>query len=179
MPWHSTRTSGHTRIGIVGLGYVGLPLAGKQQALSCCGFRHQSGSDRRASQGARQVELEVEPADLAAANGLQFAEDSAALAECNFYIVTVPTPINAHKEPDLGPLESASRLLGDVVKLGDVVVYESTVYPGATEEVCIPIIERVSGLRYNLDFFAGYSPERIDPGDKEHRLQPIVKVASG
>ena len=168
-----------TRIGIVGLGYVGLPLAVElSKHFPVVGFDINRLRIAELREG-RDSSLEVEPADLAAANGLQFAEDSTALAECNFYIVTVPTPINAHKEPDLGPLESASRLLGDVVKLGDVVVYESTVYPGATEEVCIPIIEQVSGLRYNRDFFAGYSPERINPGDKEHRLSTIKKVTSG
>jgi UDP-N-acetyl-D-glucosamine/UDP-N-acetyl-D-galactosamine dehydrogenase len=168
-----------TRIGIVGLGYVGLPLAVElSKHFPVVGFDINRLRIAELREG-RDSSLEVESADLAAAKGLQFAEDSTALAECNFYIVTVPTPINAHKEPDLGPLESASRLLGDVVKLGDVVVYESTVYPGATEEVCIPIIEQVSGLRYNWDFFAGYSPERINPGDKEHRLSTIKKVTSG
>ncbi|MDZ7852009.1 MAG: Vi polysaccharide biosynthesis UDP-N-acetylglucosamine C-6 dehydrogenase TviB [Halomonas sp.] len=123
--------------------------------------------------------LEVEPALLAEATQLSFASDLEALRECNVYIVTVPTPIDASRRPDLTPLIRASESLGRVIGQGDVVIYESTVYPGATEEDCIPVIERVSGLTYNRDFFAGYSPERINPGDKEHRVTTIIKVTSG
>ena len=168
-----------TKIGIVGLGYVGLPLAvelGKRYPT--VGFDI-DGARIEALRAGRDSSLEVEPQDLADARWLRFSENPADLRDCNFFIVTVPTPINAHKEPDLGPLESASRTLASAIKPGDVVVYESTVYPGATEEVCIPIIEQLSGLRYNRDFFAGYSPERINPGDKEHRLPTIKKVTSG
>ncbi|WP_299310823.1 nucleotide sugar dehydrogenase [uncultured Halomonas sp.] len=123
--------------------------------------------------------LEVEPELLAQASQLSFESDIEALEACNVYIVTVPTPIDASRRPDLTPLIKASETLGRVVGQGDVVIYESTVYPGATEEACIPVVERVSGLTYNRDFFAGYSPERINPGDKEHRVTTIMKVTSG
>ncbi len=113
------------------------------------------------------------------ATHLSYTESAAGLADCNLYIVTVPTPIDAHKSPDLRPLQSASRMLGGVIRAGEVVVYESTVYPGATEEVCVPLIEEVSGLKFNQDFYVGYSPERINPGDKEHRLTTIKKITSG
>ena len=119
------------------------------------------------------------PDELAAATKLSYSTQLRDIADCNVYIVTVPTPIDAYKRPDLGALRSASRSVGEVIKRGDVVVYESTVYPGATEEVCLPIIEQTSGLRLNSDFFAGYSPERINPGDKQHRLTTITKVTSG
>lgn len=166
-------------IAIIGLGYVGLPLAvefGKK--YSTLGFdinrarisELQSGEDHT---------LEVSPAELAEATKLRYSADIAALREANFYIVTVPTPIDQHRQPDLTPLIKASETLGKVIKPGDIVVYESTVYPGATEEDCIPVIERVSGLKFNQDFFAGYSPERINPGDKEHRVTNIRKVTSG
>jgi UDP-N-acetyl-D-glucosamine/UDP-N-acetyl-D-galactosamine dehydrogenase len=122
---------------------------------------------------------ETSSEELASATQLSFAGDESGLAECNVYIVTVPTPINAAKIPDLSPLKRASRTLGGLVKRGDVVIFESTVYPGATEEVCVPIIEQGTGLKYNVDFFAGYSPERINPGDKEHRVESILKVTSG
>ena len=127
----------------------------------------------------RDSTLEVEPEDLALAVHLSYASETEALRDCNVYIVTVPTPIDAAKRPDLGPLEKASETVGRVLKPDDVVIYESTVYPGATEEVCVPILERMSGLVYNRDFFVGYSPERINPGDREHRLVNIVKVTSG
>jgi UDP-N-acetyl-D-glucosamine/UDP-N-acetyl-D-galactosamine dehydrogenase len=169
----------NTRVGVIGLGYVGLPLAvelGKRYLT--VGFDIDQARIEELRAG-RDSSLEVEPDQLKAATMLGFAEDADALRECDFFIVTVPTPINAHKEPDLSPLESASRTIGKVIRPGAVVVFESTVYPGATEEVCVPIIESVSGLRYNCDFFAGYSPERINPGDKEHRLPSIKKVTSG
>ncbi|WP_166839379.1 Vi polysaccharide biosynthesis UDP-N-acetylglucosamine C-6 dehydrogenase TviB, partial [Rheinheimera pleomorphica] len=123
--------------------------------------------------------LEVSAEELAQATQLSYSADIADLRRANVFIVTVPTPIDAHRQPDLTPLIKASETLGKVMKAGDVVIYESTVYPGATEEDCIPVIERVSGLKYNVDFFAGYSPERINPGDKEHRVTTIKKVTSG
>ena len=123
--------------------------------------------------------LEVEPELLAQATGLAYSDDPADLAGCNVYIVTVPTPIDSARRPDLGPLVKASDTIGKVLKPGDVVVYESTVYPGCTEDVCVPVLERVSGLVFNRDFFAGYSPERINPGDKAHRVTNILKVTSG
>ncbi len=167
------------KIGVIGLGYVGLPLAvelGKH--FDTVGFDINS---RRIDELKRGIDhtLEVEPEILAAATKLQYADQAVQIESCNFYVVTVPTPIDRHKRPDLTPLESASRTVGRVLKAGDVVVYESTVYPGATEEVCVPILERESGLRFNVDFFAGYSPERINPGDKEHRVSTILKVTSG
>jgi len=168
-----------TRIGVVGLGYVGLPLAVE------FGRRYPTvGFDVKASRIAElragyDSSLEVEPAELRAVSQLSYADGGQDLAGCNVLIVTVPTPVNEHKQPDLTPLQSASRTIGEVIRPGTVVVFESTVYPGATEEICIPIIESVSGLTYNQDFFAGYSPERINPGDKEHRLTTIKKVTSG
>ncbi|NEV62848.1 nucleotide sugar dehydrogenase [Thiorhodococcus minor] len=164
---------------MIGLGYVGLPLAvelGKHYPV--IGYDLSPTRLEELKQG-RDSSLEVEPEALTQAHLLSFTGDPADLRGCNVYIVTVPTPINAHRQPDFGPLESASQLLGKVVKPGCVVVFESTVYPGATEEVCVPIIEKESGLEYNQDFFAGYSPERINPGDKEHRVTTIKKVTSG
>ena len=166
-------------IAVIGLGYVGLPLAvefGKRYPT--IGFDINATRVAQLSSG-RDVTLEVEPEELAAARQLTFSTNVDDLRAANFYIVTVPTPIDRHKRPDLRPLISASRTLGKVVKPGDIVIYESTVYPGATEEDCIPLIEQESGLKYNVDFFAGYSPERINPGDKEHRLTTIKKVTSG
>lgn len=168
-----------TRIGVIGLGYVGLPLAvefGKR--FPTVGFDVKQARIAELMEG-RDSSLEVEPEELAAVTGLTYTSSAEDLRACNVFIVTVPTPINEHKEPDLRPLQSASRTLGGIVSPGAVVIYESTVYPGATEEVCIPIIEEVSGLVYNQDFFAGYSPERINPGDKEHRLTTIKKVTAG
>ena len=127
----------------------------------------------------RDSTLEVSADELTAATQLTYSTQLRDIADCNVYIVTVPTPIDAYKRPDMAALRSASRSIGEVIKRGDVVVYESTVYPGATEEVCLPIIEKTSGLRFNVDFFAGYSPERINPGDKQHRLTTIKKVTSG
>jgi len=169
----------HVRIGVIGLGYVGLPLAvefGKVYPTLGFDISKPRVDELRAG---RDSSLEVEPADLIAATQLSYSLDAQDLADCNCYIVTVPTPINEHKQPDLTPLESASRTLGGILSAGDVVIFESTVYPGATEEVCIPIIESISGLVYNQDFFAGYSPERINPGDRAHRLPTIKKVTSG
>lgn len=169
----------NSRIAVIGLGYVGLPLAvefGKH--LPTIGFDINADRVDELTTGVDST-LEVEPEELALAKHLSFSTDLNDLADCNVYIVTVPTPIDRHKRPDLKPLISASTMLGKVIKKGDVVIYESTVYPGATEEDCIPCIEEVSGLKFNEDFFAGYSPERINPGDKLHRLTTITKVTSG
>lgn len=166
-------------IAIIGLGYVGLPLAveyGKQRRT--VGFDINQARIKELSEG-KDSTLEVSAEELSSARQLSFSSDIAALKQCNVFIVTVPTPIDDHKRPDLTPLVKASETLGKVVKRGDVVIYESTVYPGATEEVCIPVIEKLSGLTFNKDFYAGYSPERINPGDKEHRVHNIVKVTSG
>ncbi len=167
------------KIAIIGLGYVGLPLAvefgKKYQTL---GFDINRARIAELQRGEDHT-LEVSPAELSEAHHLQYSADLDALKQANFYIVTVPTPIDQHRQPDLTPLLKASETLGKVIKAGDIVVYESTVYPGATEEDCIPVIERVSGLKFNKDFFAGYSPERINPGDKEHRVTNIRKVTSG
>lgn len=168
-----------TQIGVVGLGYVGLPLAvefGKRYPT--IGFDINSARIAELRAG-RDSSLEVEPAELLETTGLRFADRIEDLTGCQVLIVTVPTPVNKHKQPDLHPLESASRALGGVIRPGAVVIFESTVYPGATEEICIPIIEAVSGLTFNQDFFAGYSPERINPGDREHRLTTIKKITSG
>ena len=166
-------------VAVVGLGYVGLPLAvefGKKRTV--IGF--DINPSRIAElQAGRDHTLEVTPAELAEAGQLSFSSDPAALAACNVFIVTVPTPIDEHKQPDLTPLIMASETIGKVLKRGDVVIYESTVYPGATEDDCVPVLEKFSGLKFNVDFFAGYSPERINPGDKEHRVTSIKKVTSG
>jgi len=167
------------RLGIIGLGYVGLPLAvefGKSRPV--VGFDIDSKRIHELDSGLDQT-LEVSADELVAAKNLRFSPDLDDLRDCNVYIVTVPTPINGQKQPDLTPLISASRTLGQVISPGDIVIYESTVYPGATEEDCIPVIEQVSGLVFNRDFFAGYSPERINPGDKVHRVTTIKKVTSG
>ena len=167
------------KIGIIGLGYVGLPLAvefGKR--FQVLGFDiNQKRVD--ALEGGHDATLEVSDRELADVKNLTFSCNKQELAECNVYIVTVPTPIDDGNAPDLTPLRKASELLGEFVKKGDVVIYESTVYPGATEEVCLPIIEKVSGLVFNQDFFAGYSPERINPGDKVNTLTKIMKITSG
>ena len=167
------------KIAIIGLGYVGLPLAvefGKFRPV--IGFDINQGRID-ALRESRDSTLEVSWDELREATHLSFTTDPADLAEAKIYIVTVPTPIDAHKRPDLTPLIKASETLGKVLKHGDVVIYESTVYPGATEEDCVPVLERVSGLIFNKDFFAGYSPERINPGDKTHQLPDIRKVTSG
>lgn len=167
------------KIGVIGLGYVGLPLAvefGRKRSV--VGFDINS---KRIDELRKAVDstLEVGSDDLRAATSLQFTNALDDLRQCNFFIVTVPTPIDEHKRPDLTPLIRASEMVGKVLKLGDIVVYESTVYPGASEEECVPILERQSGLKFNFDFFCGYSPERINPGDKEHRVTTIKKVTSG
>ena len=167
------------RIAVIGLGYVGLPLAtafGGRFATLGFDTSHTRISELLAH---HDHTLEISSAHIEAARRLRFSSDAAQLADCNVFIVTVPTPIDAYKRPDLGPLESASRSVGRAIGAGGVVIFESTVYPGATEEVCVPIIERESGLTFNRDFHAGYSPERINPGDRQHRLENIVKVTSG
>jgi UDP-N-acetyl-D-galactosamine dehydrogenase len=166
-------------IAVIGLGYVGLPLAvefGKHG--STIGYDVNQQRIAELNQGIDRT-LEVELKELKLAPQLSYTSNADDLRSCNFFIVTVPTPIDSHKQPDLSPLERASKALGKVIGQNSIVVFESTVYPGATEEVCIPIIERESGLVFNKDFFAGYSPERINPGDKEHRLPTIKKVTSG
>jgi UDP-N-acetyl-D-galactosamine dehydrogenase len=167
------------KIAIIGLGYVGLPLAVEfGKVLPTVGFDINSLRIKELRSGQDHT-LEVSPDELAQASLLTFESDVDCIRDANFYIVTVPTPIDEHRQPDLTPLIKASETLGRVIKANDVVVFESTVYPGATEEVCVPVIEKVSGLRFNVDFFAGYSPERINPGDKEHRVTTIKKVTSG
>lgn len=167
------------KIAIIGLGYVGLPLAvefGKK--VPVVGFDiHQKRIDELRS--GRDHTLEVSPEELAQATQLTYSAELNDLKDCNFFIVTVPTPIDEFKQPDLTPLIKASQSIGQVLSKYDVVVYESTVYPGATEETCIPVLEEVSGLKFNQDFFAGYSPERINPGDKLHRVTNILKITSG
>jgi UDP-N-acetyl-D-galactosamine dehydrogenase len=167
------------RIGVVGLGYVGLPLAvefGKH--FETIGFDVKPARVAQLRKG-RDLTLEVSGAELRSTQRLSFTTELARLRRCQVYIVTVPTPIDGYKRPDLTPLMRASESVGTVLGKGAVVIFESTVYPGCTEEVCVPILERVSGLKFNRDFFAGYSPERINPGDKEHRLTTIRKVTSG
>ncbi len=167
------------RIAMVGLGYVGLPLAvafGRVQPV--VGFDINARRIAELKEGVDHTR-EVEPDELAEATQLSFTDRLEDIADCNVFIVTVPTPIDRYKRPDLGPLISASKAVGQVLKEGDVVIYESTVYPGATEDDCVPVLEETSGLTFNQDFFAGYSPERINPGDKEHRVADIMKVTSG
>ncbi|WP_404297346.1 Vi polysaccharide biosynthesis UDP-N-acetylglucosamine C-6 dehydrogenase TviB [Halomonas sp.] len=167
------------RLGVIGLGYVGLPLAVEfGKVLPTVGFDTNTKRIGELREGIDHT-LEVEPELLAESVQLSFSSELEALRDCNVYIVTVPTPIDSTRRPDLTPLIKASETLGQVVGQGNVVIYESTVYPGATEEECIPVVERVSELTYNRDFFAGYSPERINPGDKEHRVTSIMKVTSG
>lgn len=169
----------NAKIAIIGLGYVGLPLAvefGKKRET--LGFEiNQSRVDELKS--GEDSTLECSPKELIEATHLSYTTETEQLKNCNVFIVTVPTPINEHKQPDLTPLEKASEVLGSVINQGDIIIYESTVYPGCSEEVCVPILEKVSGLTFNEDFYIGYSPERINPGDKEHRLPTIKKVTSG
>lgn len=167
------------KLAVIGLGYVGLPLAvefGKKRSVIGFDINRQRVEEL---QGGHDHTLEVGSEDLAAATHLRYAHDPEELREANVYIVTVPTPIDAYKRPDLTPLIKASEMLGKVLQRGDIVIYESTVYPGATEDDCVPVLEQFSGLKFNQDFFAGYSPERINPGDKERRVSNIVKVTSG
>ena len=164
---------------VIGLGYVGLPLAVEfAKKRDVVGF-DVNASRVEALKGGHDSTLEVSDKEICAANRLRFTCDLSDLADCNVYIVTVPTPIDAHKRPDLTHLIKASHSVGKVLKAGDIVIYELTVYPGSTEEDCVPILEQVSGLTYNEHFFAGYSPERINPGDKLHRVATIKKVTSG
>lgn len=167
------------KIAVIGLGYVGLPLAaafGEKREI--VGFDINAKRIAELKDGV-DFTREMSADELAAASGLSFASTLEDIRDCQIYIVTVPTPIDDYKTPDLTPLVKASESVGKVLKQGDIVIYESTVYPGATEEVCVPVLERVSGLVFNKDFFAGYSPERINPGDKEHRVTTIKKVTSG
>ncbi|WP_420024731.1 Vi polysaccharide biosynthesis UDP-N-acetylglucosamine C-6 dehydrogenase TviB (plasmid) [Cereibacter azotoformans] len=166
-------------LAIIGLGYVGLPLAvefGKRRPVIGFDIRDDRIKELRTG---KDHTREVEPDELAAAQHLVFTSDPQDLREARIFIVTVPTPVDDHKRPDLTPLLKASETVGRALKRGDIVIYESTVYPGATEEDCVPVLERVSGLTFNKDFFCGYSPERINPGDKAHRLTTITKVTSG
>jgi UDP-N-acetyl-D-glucosamine/UDP-N-acetyl-D-galactosamine dehydrogenase len=167
------------RIGVIGMGYVGLPLAvefGKQ--YDTLGYDIDAGRITSLRDGADR-NREVSGEEIAAATGLRLSAALDELRDCNVYVVTVPTPITEHKHPDFTPLIQASRGIGSLLKRGDVVVYESTVYPGATEEICVPELERTSGMQFNVDFFVGYSPERINPGDRQRRLVDIPKVTSG
>ncbi len=167
------------KLGIIGLGYVGLPLAvefGKKRSV--VGFDVNSKRIEQLRSGF-DATLEVGAEELLQARQLTLSINLEDLRGCNCYIVTVPTPIDEHKKPDLAPLVKASQTIGQVLKSGDIVIYESTVYPGCTEEDCVPILEKVSGLKFNQDFFVGYSPERINPGDKKHRVTNIKKVTSG
>lgn len=174
------RTATDARVAIIGLGYVGLPLAVEFAKIGpVVGFDINAARIASLGDGVDET-LEVEAAELAEVGGnLSFTTEVADLAACNFYIVTVPTPVDAQKRPDLTPLLKASETVGKLLKQGDFVVYESTVYPGATEEDCVPILEAQSGLALNRDFFVGYSPERINPGDKSRRLPDILKITSG
>lgn len=169
----------NVKLAVIGLGYVGLPLAvefGKQRPV--IGYDINARRVAELKDGVDHT-LEVDSDELQQAQFLQYSCEVTDLAAANVYIVTVPTPIDDYKQPDLTPLIRASETLGKVLKRGDIVIYESTVYPGATEEDCVPVLESVSGLRFNEDFFAGYSPERINPGDKTHRLPNIRKVTAG
>lgn len=165
--------------GIIGLGYVGLPLAvefGKK--FDVIGFDLKK-SRLDALANGNDSTLEITYEQLKAASRLQFSNDPSALRDCNYFIISVPTPVDEHNAPNLRPVISASSTVGKVLKKGDIVIYESTVYPGCTEEDCVPVLEQESGLRFNVDFFCGYSPERINPGDKEHTVVKIRKITSG
>lgn len=167
------------KIAIIGLGYVGLPLAvefGKK--MDVIGFDINLQRVNELISGDDST-LEVEPEELRQAVNLRYTNDPADMQDCNIFIVTVPTPIDDHKRPDLAPLKKSSNTIGKYLKRNDIVIYESTVYPGTTEEVCVPILEKFSGLTFNKEFYCGYSPERINPGDKEHRVSTIKKVISG
>jgi len=169
----------NVKIAIIGLGYVGLPLAIEFGKLfKTVGFDINKSRIKELLDG-KDSTLEVTPQELQASKMLSFTTDPKDIQSCNIYIITVPTPIDEYKKPDLSPLQSASKVVGNFLKKDDIVIYESTVYPGATEEVCVPILEEHSGLSYNIDFYCGYSPERINPGDKEHRITMIKKVTSG
>lgn len=167
------------KIGVIGLGYVGLPLSvefGKK--YSTLGFDVNTTRIKELTSGIDRT-LEVDQFEIHSAINLRFSDTIEDLSTCNVFIVTVPTPINSNKQPDLSPLLKATETIGSVLKHGDIVIYESTVYPGATEDDCVPVLEKVSGLTFNKDFFCGYSPERINPGDKQHKVASILKVTSG
>ena len=169
------------KIAVIGLGYVGLPLAvAFAEKFGVVGFDKNDVRIEELNQGHdRTLEISDEELKTAKDNGIVYSCDIEDIKACNIYIVTVPTPIDASHRPDLTPLVKSSETVGKVIKKGDIVIYESTVYPGVTEDVCVPIIEEGSGLRFNEDFFAGYSPERINPGDKVHTVTKILKVTSG
>jgi len=167
------------KIAVIGLGYVGLPLAvelGKKYPVLGFDINKERIGELRAG---KDNTLEVTPEELKEANKISYTDDPQKISEASVFIVTVPTPVDKHKKPDLTPLLKASETVGKVLKKGDIVIYESTVYPGCTEDECVPVLEKMSGLVYNHDFFCGYSPERINPGDKEHRIFTIKKVTSG
>jgi UDP-N-acetyl-D-galactosamine dehydrogenase len=167
------------KIGIIGLGYVGLPLAVEfGKVIDVIGFDINKERIEELKKGYDRTK-EVTKEELKGSTKLSYSYDQADLRGVNYFIVTVPTPVDEYKKPDLRPLESASKTVGAVLKKGDIVIYESTVYPGCTEEICVPVLEKVSGLKFNVDFFCGYSPERINPGDKQHRVSTIKKVTSG
>lgn len=167
------------KVGIIGLGYVGLPLAVEfGKIVDVIGFDINTERIEELKKGFDRTR-EVDAADLAAAKKLSYSSSLTDLKTANYYIVTVPTPVDEYKKPDLTPILSASKTVGSVLKKGDIVIYESTVYPGCTEEDCVPILEKTSGLKFNVDFFCGYSPERINPGDKLHRVTTIKKITSG
>jgi UDP-N-acetyl-D-galactosamine dehydrogenase len=172
-------------IAVIGLGYVGLPLAVEFAKIFCDRIRHQRNRVDELMSGHDHT-LEIEDNDLKnvlcqdpGSKGLFCTDKTADIISCNFYIVTVPTPTDKHNNPDLAPLYKASETVGMVLKKGDIVIYESTVYPGVTEEECAPVLEKVSGMKFNVDFFCGYSPERINPGDKLHTVSKILKITSG
>lgn len=166
-------------VGIIGLGYVGLPLAVESgKRFATIGFDINLTRIKELLSGIDNTQ-EVQSSELKRAKHLSYTGDIDDLKDCNFYIITVPTPVDKNKNPDLSPIKSASKLIGPLLKKGDTIVYESTVFPGCTEEECVPILEEFSGLKYNKDFFCGYSPERINPGDKNHRITNILKITSG
>lgn len=170
---------GNFKLAVIGLGYVGLPLAvefGKKRPVIGFDINQRRINELKAG---KDETLEISSEELSSANLLTFTTNAEDLHAANCYIVTVPTPIDDHKRPDLTPLKKASETVGKLLKVGDIVIYESTVYPGATEEDCVPVLEKYSGLKFNQDFYCGYSPERINPGDKEHRVTTIKKVTSG
>jgi len=179
MPGTPVAKLSEARIAIIGLGYVGLPLAiAFGRKFPTTGFDIDA---RRVAElrDLRDRTLESSAEEISAAKSLSFHDDPSALKQCNVFIVTVPTPIDEFKRPDLRPIEGASRTAGAALRPGGLVIFESTVYPGTTEEICVPLIEAASGLKHNVDFYTGYSPERINPGDRQHRLETIVKVTSG
>ena len=169
------------KLSVIGLGYVGLPLAvAFSEKYSVVGFDIAKSRIEELNRGYdRTLEVSEDELKEALKRGIKFTDKLEDIKEANVYIITVPTPIDSHKNPDLTPLKKASEAIGKILKKGDIVIYESTVYPGCTEEVCVPILEQTSGLKFNEDFYVGYSPERINPGDKEHTVKKILKVTSG